>query len=150
MKLLAQFLSVIVCIFITVRCNHANMLEENNSSANAAESHNQGLNCMTCHKKGGDGEGWFTIAGTAFKNDGAAAPNVIVKLYTQPGGQGELRKQITGDLLGNFFTTDLMGFGNGLYPSIEFEGNSKFMSSPISNGACNSCHGISTGKIIAD
>jgi len=109
-----------------MNCNHAKMREENNSSANTDESHNQGLNCMSCHKKGGKGEGWFTIAGTAFRSNGASASNVIIKLYSQPGGQGELKKQITGDLLGNFFTTDLLGFGHGLYPSIEFEGNTKF------------------------
>jgi cytochrome c553 len=150
MKLIAKVFSAIICLSVLINCNHAKMREENNSSANTDESHNQGLNCMNCHKKGGEGEGWFTIAGTAFRSNGASASNVIVKLYSQPGGQGELKKQITGDLLGNFFTTDLFGFGNGLYPSIEFEGNTKFMSSPISKGACNSCHGISTGNIVAD
>jgi hypothetical protein len=135
---------------IVVQCNHAKMLEENNSSANTSESHNQGQNCMNCHKKGEGGEGWFTVAGTAYQSNGSIAPNVIVRLYTQAGGQGELRKTITGDLLGNFFTTDILGFGNGLYPSVEFGNNVVFMNSTISSGACNSCHGVSTEKIVVN
>ncbi len=36
------------------------------SSFNSTESHNTGQNCMECHIAGGDGEGWFTAAGTVY------------------------------------------------------------------------------------
>jgi hypothetical protein len=57
---------------------------------------------------------------------------------------------ITGDLLGNFYTTDIQAFGTGLYPTVTYNGNTSFMNSSILQGDCNSCHGISTDKIIVE
>ena len=129
-------------------CNHLNQFGDNISSANSSKSHNAGQNCMNCHKKGGEGDGWFSIAGTAYRPDLATAQNAVINLYTAPNGGGELKKIVSGDLLGNFYTTDIQAFGTGLYPSVTYNGNTSYMSGSILHGACNSCHGISTDKII--
>lgn len=147
-------ITLIIAIFtaftVFIACNHAKEGETNNSAANSTRSHNVGQNCMSCHKKGGEGEGWFSVAGSVFHSNLSPAQNVVVKLYTQPNGQGELKKTIPGDLLGNFYTTDIMGFGAGLYPAVEFDGTVSYMSGSITYGACNSCHGVSTERITID
>jgi hypothetical protein len=145
-----KHIRVIAIVAITLfyfSCNHYDQLTVNNSSNNTSRSHNVGKDCMSCHKKGGGGEGWFNVAGSAFQSNNAAAQNISVKLYTQANGTGNLVKEIQGDLLGNFYTTDIIPFGQGLYPVVEYNGNQHFMSGSITKGACNSCHGISTTKI---
>jgi len=73
------------------------------SSFNENESHNAGQNCMACHKSGGQGEGWFTAAGTVYNASGTAvSPNATVKLYTGPNGTGSLVKTIEVEGKGNF------------------------------------------------
>ena len=148
-KKIIQFVVLFVMPFIVFNsCNHANQMVENNSKYGDDESHNMGKDCMSCHKKGGDGEGWFYIAGTAYTNDGEnTAEDVTVLMYTKPDGKGILKKIIEGDKLGNFYTTDITGFGNGLYPAVVFNNDTTFMSSSTTNGSCNSCHGNSTSKI---
>ncbi|MEX1188345.1 MAG: hypothetical protein WED33_03740 [Bacteroidia bacterium] len=141
------FVSLFAFALLNNSCNHLNELTTNISEANSSQSHNSGQNCVNCHKKGGDGDGWFTISGTAYAQNNVTASNVVVNLYTQPNGKGELRKTINGDLLGNFYTTDIQAFGGGLYPAISYNGQTSYMSSSILQGACNSCHGISTDRI---
>jgi hypothetical protein len=51
------------------------------------------------------------------------------------------------DAFGNFYTTENIDFGNGLYASVEGNSSTKNMVSSITTGQCNSCHGISTDKI---
>lgn len=145
-----KIMAVAAALFILSRCNHAKMLETNNSTYNSTRSHNTGENCMNCHKKGGEGEGWFVVAGSAFQPDGSPAKNITLKLYSEPLGGGTLVKTIQGDLLGNFHSTDIMGFGNGLYPVIESEGSPAYMSSSITHGACNSCHGVTEARIFTE
>lgn len=120
----------------------------NISSTGGNKSHNMGENCMNCHKSGGKGEGWFNIAGTAYKTDASSTyANVTVKLYTGPNATGTLKYTINGDAKGNFYTTEAIDFGSGLYPVVSGTGNASFMSSAITSGACNNCHGNSTGRI---
>jgi hypothetical protein len=141
-----------VCFCIAlISCNHAKQMEENISSHGKSKSHNQGQNCMDCHKKGGEGEGWFYIAGTAYHaNEQTPAKDVTVLMFTQPDGQGSPKYTIEGDQLGNFYTTAITGFGAGLYPAIIFNSDTSYMASSITNGACNSCHGVSTPRITVD
>ena len=129
-------------------CNHSKNIEDNNSKHGSTESHNQGMNCMQCHKKGGEGEGWFYIAGTAYTNNGQLpAPNVTLLLFTEANGQGVVKKTVDGDALGNFYSTDILGFGTGLYPAVVYNNDTLYMGSSITQGSCNSCHGVSTPKI---
>ncbi len=122
------------------------------SSFNDNESHNAGQNCMSCHKSGGQGEGWFTVAGTVYNASGAAvSPNATVKLYTGPDGTGTLVKTIEVDGNGNFYTTADVNFGSGLYTTVTgTTGNISKMGSSITTGQCNSCHGSGIGKISAN
>lgn len=123
-------------------------LTRNISHFNEGESHNMGQNCMQCHSKGGEGEGWFEVAGTAYDTSFASTySNVTIKLYTGPNGTGDLKYTIEADANGNFFTTKNIKFKDGLYPSLVSPNATKHMGSSIKTGACNSCHGITTGKI---
>lgn len=132
----------------TNNSENENSSETKISEYNSMESHNIGLNCMTCHSLNGSGEGWFKAAGSVFDslrlNKNA---NTTVKLYTGPQGTGTLKYTIQTDGKGNFYTTQTIDFGSGLYPAIQGKTQTKYMSSPISTGQCNSCHGISTDKI---
>ncbi len=119
-----------------------------NSSYNDNESHNAGQNCMSCHSSGGKGEGTFTVAGTVYNASGSAvSPNATVKLYTGAGGTGSLVKTIEVDGKGNFYTTNSIDFGTGLYVTVTGKsGSVSAMSSSITTGQCNSCHN-SSGRI---
>ena len=118
------------------------------SSYDSKESHKAGQNCMDCHKSGGSGEGWFTIAGTVHDSMKTSTfPNATVKLYTGSNGTGILMANIQVDGYGNFYTTENVDFGSGLYTSVEGTSITKYMNSTITTGQCNSCHGASTDRI---
>lgn len=121
----------------------------NISATNSDESHKAGQNCMNCHKNGGEGKGCFSAAGTAYDNSATNIyANATVRLYSQPAGAGSVVATLHGDAKGNFYTTDNVDFGSGLYPSVtNSSGQTMYMSASTTTGACNSCHGISQAKI---
>jgi hypothetical protein len=121
----------------------------NISSAGGSSSHNAGHNCMTCHTDGGEGTGCFNVAGTVYDpTKSNIYPNATVKLFTLPGGGGQLVATIYGDSRGNFFTTAGVDFGTGLYPMVYgTAGEISEMSTAITSGACNACHGSTVEKI---
>jgi hypothetical protein len=127
-----------------------NCNETNNSAAGESESHNFGMNCMNCHTAGGKGEGCFNAAGSV--SDSLLTSHLssgTVKFYTQPDGAGQLKYTIPIDEKGNFFTTESISV-NGLYPAITGpDGTTNYMSSSLTNNACNSCHGVTTLKLWA-
>lgn len=130
-------------------CNHADEGNKKMVSKNfESESHNMGQNCMNCHKSGGEGEGWFNVAGTVYDSTKTNTyPNGTVKLYTGPNGTGNLVATIAVDNLGNFYTTESVSFGSGLYPAVQGKNTVQYMGSATSTGQCNSCHGVSTDKL---
>jgi hypothetical protein len=112
------------------------------------ESHRAGEDCMNCHYNGGSGEYWFQIAGTVYDSTLTNIfPNATVKLYSEPNGGGELKNTIEVDALGNFYSTEQIDFGNGLYPTVQGDELNKNMLSSITDGRCNSCHGNSQDVI---
>ena len=118
------------------------------SSPNSSSSHNMGRNCMTCHVSGGQGDGWFNAAGTVWDSTGNQTnPNATVKLFTKPNGEGTLRATLYADAKGNFYTTAAIDFTGGLYPAVTGATTTKYMSTSITMGACNSCHGVSQAKM---
>lgn len=120
------------------------------STSGTSKSHNMGLNCMNCHKAGGPGEGIFTAAGTVYNSTATATfPNATIKFFTGPNGTGNLVYTLSGDNLGNFYTSQALNFAAGLYPAVQGTTSTRYMSSSITTGQCNSCHGVSTGKIVA-
>ncbi|HMK05439.1 MAG TPA: hypothetical protein VK489_14660 [Ferruginibacter sp.] len=116
------------------------------SKPNGITSHFFGLNCQSCHVKGRKGSGCFTVAGSVFDEDRSKIyKNPVVKLYTQPRGGGKLVATLTGDKLGNFFTTKEIDFGGGLFATLVgtpgVKEPIKHMLRPIFTGDCNNCHG---------
>jgi len=104
---------------------------------------------MSCHKQGGTGEGWFTVAGTVFDTTLTSPnPNGTVTLYDVPNSTGNIVTTIEVDGNGNFYTTENIDLSGGVYPSVaSVSGNKEFMPSATTTGACNSCHGISVDPI---
>ena len=103
---------------------------------------------MNCHVQGGDGEGWFVLAGTVYDSlKTSTLPNSTVKLYSGPNGTGNLVATIEVDGLGNFYTTNSINFGSGLYTSATGNTTTKHMNTAITTGNCNSCHGGSVDRI---
>ena len=114
----------------------------------SVRSHNMGMNCMNCHNENGTGDGWFEIAGTVYDSSQINTyPGATVKLYTGPNGSGTLVYTIEVDTKGNFHTTEMIDFSGGLHPVVVGNAGSKSMTSTISIGDCNSCHGNTTNKI---
>lgn len=123
--------------------------EQNNETAisnnGSDESHKAGENCMNCHKSGGEGEGWFTMAGSVYKQDKTQlAPGGYITLTSGPANTGSTIYTLEVDKFGNFYTTEKIDFGTGLYVSVtSANGTTKNMISPVSTGACNTCHNSS-------
>jgi hypothetical protein len=82
------FLAILV--LVTVSCEKEEGENETKiSSYQSDESHHAGENCMNCHRSGGSGEGWFTIAGTVYGGDRTTPyPQATVLLYTGSEGTG--------------------------------------------------------------
>jgi hypothetical protein len=103
---------------------------------------------MNCHKQNGSGEGVFNIAGTVYDSlKTFPYPNSTVKLYTGPNGTGILKYTIQVDAIGNFFSTESIEFGSGLFPAVEGLHGIEYMFSVVTMGQCNSCHGVTAVKI---
>jgi hypothetical protein len=150
-KYLFVTLLLSITIFLSQSCednSHEGCGETNISHFNDDNSHNNGKDCMTCHTDGGEGEGCFVISGSVYDSmKTSALPNVTLKLYTQVNGTGQLKYTVQGDKNGNFFTTDNINYG-GLFPTITgSSGEIHYMSTALTKGNCNSCHGVSTDKL---
>ncbi len=142
--------TLLMGVFIVFQSCEKEENETNISSYYETESHHTGENCMDCHTSGEKGEGWFSVAGTVNDNvKTSPLPNGTVRLFTGPQGTGSLELTIEVDGLGNFYTTENIDFGDGLYTSVEGNTVTKHMNSVISTGQCNSCHGVSTDVIWA-
>lgn len=135
--------------FIISSCKNKVDNETKISSNNSDESHNNGQNCMNCHKQGGPGEGWFNLAGSVYKDDlSTPFPKGTIYLYTGPNGSGTLKATVEVDQKGNFYTTEKVDYTGGLFPVFKTANNNQqFMSSSVTTGACNSCHGSSQDRI---
>lgn len=126
--------------------------EETNISTKTRASHNSGKTCTKCHTLGEDGNGCFTIAGTAYKKDKSTPlTDAVMVLFNRDANDwtkitGEV-KRIPIDKSGNFYTTESVDFV-GKYPSIITKsGDTISMSSSLSStGSCNSCHSNKNGS----
>ena len=136
-------------VFFAFGCKHGQCKSGPTSSAGTDDSHNQGRNCQSCHTADGEGPNCWTVAGTIYDASGSnTVSNARVILFEGPLGQN-LRYSWNNDDLGNVYTSDDVAFGNGLFPAvISAAGDTSFMTEPIRMGACNSCHGQSTAKIM--
>jgi len=149
-KIRFLWIPFVACMFF-LSCEKEGVCNVYNvSESNGSESHNFGLNCMQCHKAGGEGEGCFNAAGSV-QNAALTAPETSgqIEFYSGPNGTGSLVYTIPLDAKGNFYTTKIMGV-NGLYPAIKNANGTQFMGSSLTTGACNSCHGSSTGALYSN
>ncbi|NEW81466.1 MAG: hypothetical protein GZ094_03765 [Mariniphaga sp.] len=135
-------------MIVLLSCGKEGENEQKVSANGTSRSHHTGQNCMSCHSSNGSGEGWFTVAGSAYDNAKINAyANTTVNLYTGINGTGTLKYTIWGDAAGNFYTTENIDFGSGLYVSVKGIAGPKYMTTAITTGQCNSCHGVTTDKI---
>ena len=110
-------------------------------------SHNAGMDCLACHKSGGEGEGTFRVGGTVYNASNAGLDGAVVKLYATADRTGNAVATMTSDGSGNFYTKSAVTFGTGLYATVTSGSAKSEMISPITSGACSSCHGSSLAKI---
>jgi hypothetical protein len=150
MKLRNIILAIVISVSFSIISCEGVINEKNISAHNNDESHNMGRNCMDCHKKGGQGKGWFIVAGTVYdynSDSEARSPNGTVYLYSDKERKS-LVATIEVDNLGNFYNTDNISFGSGLYPTVvSISNDTRNMTSSITQGACNGCHNVTTYKI---
>jgi len=138
----------LLIMVVLLSCEKENGNETKISTYNSSDSHNTGQNCMNCHTSGGEGEGVFEVAGTVYDSQKTNTyPNATVRLYSGPDGTGDLIATIQVDQLGNFYSTEGINFGSGLFVSVQGETQTRYMPTSLTTGACNSCHGSSVGRI---
>jgi hypothetical protein len=144
-----SFLIIFGMVITMVSCEKEDEEEGTNvttpvsGSTNLGTSHNTGKNCLSCHK--------FSVGGSVYKqNLTSTFPGSVVKLTTQPNGLGTVVATLTTDNSGNIYKSSSISFGAGLYVSASGTTGTKYMASPVTSGACNSCHGGSTSKIWAE
>lgn len=147
------FLATILSIaLISCEREGSGKCKETNISTATRASHNAGETCTKCHSLGEDGNGCFTIAGTAYKKDKSTPlTEAVMVLFNRDVNDwakitGEV-KRIPIDKSGNFYTTESVDFV-GKYPAIITKsGDTIPMSSPLSStGSCNSCHSNKKGS----
>lgn len=152
LKSTIAFAVIALLLILLQSCSKEKEYESTDSETESNKSHNAGQNCMACHKPGGGEAPTWNLAGTVYNQARTAAnSNATVKLYTGPDGTGVLKYTFKVDALGNFYTGGAIDFTGDLYPSVTGATTTQFMSSPITSGACNSCHNtITTGRIWAN
>lgn len=130
-------------------CQHVSGTYVSSHGSMAGRSMNN--NCMDCHKTGAT-EGGFTIGGTVFKSDSVTRyPNGTVYLYSGPYGTDSLIATVEVDGVGNFYTTHQFDLSKGVYPVVVSSmGNKAYMQTVLTNGACNSCHGVTQAHIVVN
>jgi hypothetical protein len=115
---------------------------------NGGADHNVGNDCLVCHKAGGGGDGIFTAGGTVYKvGTTTGAAGATIKLFATSDGSGSPVATMTSEVSGNFHTQSSINFGTGLYVKVTSTNGTSSMMTPITTGACNSCHGVSHEKI---
>jgi hypothetical protein len=149
-----NFAVFVFCLFASIiiySCTHVSGTYVSTNGSMAGRSMKG--NCMDCHKKGAT-QGGFSVGGTVFNSAGGDRyPNGNVKLYSALDINGKaidstLVATIEVDGIGNFYTTHPIDLSQGVYAVVvSSQGLQQTMSDPITNGSCNSCHGVSTGNI---
>ena len=137
---------VIACIAI-YSCTHVSGTYISTHGSMAGSSMKD--NCMDCHKTGAT-YGGFIVGGSIYQMDSTTRyPNGTVYLFSQPqdsigNGIDSVVARIEVDGVGNFYTTHPINLSQGVFPAVVSSiGDTAFMQTITTNGACNSCHGTS-------
>ena len=146
---LVRFIPLIIMMMVACAKKSDNKTKDNNEGKNVTKisinndtkSHRVGEDCISCHASGDTGKGRFSASGTVYKSDKTTAyPNGTVKLYSAANQGGTLVKSIQVDGLGNFYTTESISFSSGLYPVVEYNGQTNTMQRTTTSGRCYTCH----------
>jgi hypothetical protein len=141
-KTMAALALTFCTIAFQVSCKKEKKNEINISSFTEDESHNFGQNCMTCHVSGGEGKGWFTLAGSV----SGQTPNATVELCTDTSLASSHTIEV--DTKGNFYTTESIDFSQNFTVGIRKNDNSiNHMPIGLTSGQCNSCHGNTSSDL---
>lgn len=142
---------------VLVSCSHYDELTKNpQESSTKEESHEAGENCGSCHNNNSPSEEspgsdkWWTVSGTIFSSQNRAQKNAVIELWELPNKQGKLIKRLVSDLKGNFYTNQIVDFNGGCYVTVTVGNTTKYMAPAFTGGSCNSCHGVSSAKIIVN
>jgi hypothetical protein len=146
---------IVLLVFsaFVIACSHSDQVnaDSKESGSGEGESHNPGQNCASCHNVSGSEAvregGWWTVAGTVFSNGTSPQKNATIELWEKPNKQGKLIKRLVSDSKGNFYTNQTIDFNGGCYPSITVGSKTIYMNQKFNGGSCNSCHGVSVGKL---
>ncbi len=153
MKSIKTLFSLAILSTVLFSCERegSGKCEETNISTATRASHNAGETCTKCHTTGEDGNGCFTIAGTAYKKDKSTPlTDAVMVLFNRDANDwtkitGEVER-LPIDKSGNFYTTESVDFV-GKYPAIITKnGDTISMVGKLSSSAsCNSCHSSKNG-----
>ena len=144
------FTFLLLTVLATAACGGGSPSAPSTASTSASggsiagrTSHNAGRDCSTCHS--------FTLAGTAYKSDGATVyAGATVKVTSSANGGGTVLASLTSDASGNFYASTPVAFGSGVYVSAAgTSGVTRAMGGAITSGACNRCH-TSASRLIVD
>lgn len=96
-----------------------------------------GTDCLECHSDGGRAASApLTVAGTVFRTGDCATASDATKIFIVDANSIELELQ--SNQAGNFFTSEPLAFP--LQVSIERDGVRATMQTPVTSGACATCH----------
>lgn len=109
-----------------------------------SRSHNNAINCATCHAENGVGTGCFIVSGSVYlENQMEAYPNAVIRFYAGPNGTGGVKATYRTDAKGNFYSTEILDFNQPLYPAIiDASNNVVYKNRALlpGEGNCNKCH----------
>ena len=150
---------LVAVTFFTFQCSHYDELQRNGkeSASGDDESHNFGLDCMSCHnikpseayREGG----WWRIAGSVANEDGSGPfTNATIELWSEPDRSGVLYYTLQVDAKGNFYTEKIVDYNGTCFPAVvnNETGEYESMNQAYHAGGCNSCHGITEELIHVD
>ena len=151
-------LILLLQLLLTLGCDSTNDDDDDDNGTkislhNTNDSHRPGQACLNCHNVGSTNEYQFRLAGTVYNlTETDVYPNATIHLYTSANANGDLVASVEVDALGNFYTTQSIDWGNGgLYPVVESNQATRYMSTPTTEGNCNGCHtGINVSRIYVD
>jgi hypothetical protein len=113
------------------------------SIAGGTASHNTGQACMHCHQAHGPGLGQFTLAGSAYRDDGSPAAEGSVQAWAGGYDGGTLLVEVPIDAYGNFYTTEDLGLPDNAYVPVVRDAAGNVVNQmpwPTESGSCNQCH----------
>lgn len=97
-----------------------------------------GQDCLACHRMGGVAKKPYTVAGTVFPAPDASVMAGVAGAQVVIADASGNTLTLVSNEAGNFFTGDAVAFPASV--EVRFAGRVAAKASPLTSGACNSCH----------